>query len=51
MLKYSIEGQELMKQNIQNGIKHVSMNAAQMQLLVIIKNIRIMINANANVKN
>ena len=51
MLKCSIECQELMKEEKQNGMKHVIVNADQMRAFVIINNIRMMINAGVNVKN
>ena len=40
-----------MKQDIQNGMKHVSVNVDQMQVSVIINNAGIMINVNVNVMN
>ena len=40
-----------MKQKIQNGMKHVNVNVDQMQLFVIINNVGIKINADANAKN
>ena len=40
-----------MKQDIQNGMKRVSVNVDQMQLFVTINNAGIMINADVNVKN
>ena len=42
---------ELMKQDIQNGMKHANVNVDQMQLFVITSNVGININANVNVKN
>ena len=51
MLKYLINCQELMKQGIQNGMKHVSVNVDQMQVFLIINNNGIMRNVNVNVKN
>ena len=42
---------ELMKQDIENGMKRVSVNVDQMQLFVITSNVGININANVNVKN
>ena len=46
-----LSSQELMKQGIQNGMKHVSVNVDQMQVFVIVNNAGIMINVNVNVKN
>ena len=40
-----------MKQDIQNGMKRVSVNVDQMQLFVIINNVGMKINVDANVKN
>ena len=40
-----------MKQDLQNDIKHVSLNVDQMQLFVIINNDEIKINVDGNVKN
>ena len=40
-----------MEQDIQNGIKRLSVNVDQMQLFVTINNAGIMINADVNVKN
>ena len=40
-----------MKQDLQNGMKHVSINVDQMQLYVIINNVGIKINVDANAKN
>ena len=40
-----------MKQDLQNGMKHVSVNVDQMQLFVIINNVGIMINADVNANN
>ena len=40
-----------MKQNLQNSMKHVSVNVDQMQSFVIINNVAIKINANVHVKN
>ena len=42
---------ELMKQDISNGMKYVSVNVDQMQVFAIINNSGIMINVNVNVKN
>ena len=42
---------ELMKQDIQNGMKLVNVNVDQMQLFVIINNVGIKINAEVNSKN
>ena len=43
--------QELMKQDLQNEMKNVSLNVDQMQLFVIINNVGIKINADVNAKN
>ena len=40
-----------MKQGIQNGMKHVSVNVDQMQVFLIINNAGIMINVNVNAKS
>ena len=40
-----------MKQDLQNGMKNVSVNVDQMQLFVIINNVGIKINADVNAKN
>ena len=40
-----------MKQDLQNGMKHVSVNVVQKQLFVIINNVGIKINADVNAKN
>ena len=40
-----------MKQDTYNGMKRVSVNVDQMQPLVIINNVRMMINAGVNAKN
>ena len=40
-----------MKQDIYNDMKLINVNVDQMQLFVIINNVGIMINADANVKN
>ena len=40
-----------MKQDLQNGMKHISVNVDQMQLFVIINSVRIKINVDANAKN
>ena len=40
-----------MKQDTENDIKRVSVNVDQMQVFVIINNVGIMINVDANVKN
>ena len=40
-----------MKQDLQNDMKHVSVNVDQMQLFVIINNVGIKINADVNAKN
>ena len=43
--------QELMKQDTQNGMKHVRVNVDQMGAFVITNNVRMMINAGMNAKN
>ena len=40
-----------MKQDTQNGMNRVSVNVDQMQLFVIISNVLMMINVDANVSN
>ena len=40
-----------MKQGIKNDMKHVNLNVDQMQLFVIINNLGIKVNADANVNN
>ena len=40
-----------MKQEIQNGMKFANVNVDQMQVFVMIGNVRIMINANVNAKS
>ena len=40
-----------MKQDIQNGLKRVSVNVDQIQAFVIINNVGSMINAGVNAKN
>ena len=40
-----------MKQDTQNGKKHVNENVDQMQVFVIINNVGMKINADVNVKN
>ena len=40
-----------MKQDTYNGMKRVSVNVDQVQPLVIINNVRMMINAGVNAKN
>ena len=40
-----------MKQDTQNGMKSVNVNAGQMQVFVIVNNVGIKINADVNVKN
>ena len=40
-----------MKQDTQNGMKHVSVNAYQMQAFVIMNNVGMMINAGVNANN
>ena len=51
VLKYLIQFQELMKQDIYLGMKLVNVNVDQIQVFVIINNAGIMINANENVEN
>ena len=51
MLKYSIQCQQLMKQDAQNGMKRVSANLDLNIVFVIINNVEIMINAGVNAKN
>ena len=51
MLKYLIECQELMKLDLQNGMKNVSVNVYYMQLSVMTNNDGIKINVDVNVKN
>ena len=48
MLKYL---EELMKLDLQNGMKNVSANVDQMELFVIINDDGIKINVDVNVKN
>ena len=43
--------QELMKEDTQNDMKRVSVNVDQMQMFVIINNVRMMINGGVNAKN
>ena len=43
--------QELMKEDTQNDMKRVSVNVDQMQMFVIINNVRMMINAGVNAKS
>ena len=40
-----------MKQDLQNGMKHVSVNVDQMQLFVTINKVGIKINADVNANN
>ena len=40
-----------MKQDTQNGMKHVSVNVDQMEAFVIINNVGMMINARVNANN
>ena len=40
-----------MKQDTENGMKHVSVNVDYLQALVIIKSVEMMINAGVNAKN
>ena len=40
-----------MKQDTQNGMKHVSVNVDQMQLFVMINNVGLIINAGVNKNN
>ena len=51
MLKYSIECQELMKQDTRNDMKRVNVSVNLELLLVIINNVVIKINADVNAKN
>ena len=51
MSKFLIQCQELMKQDIYDCIKRVSVNVDYMQVFVKINNIGIKINADLNVKN
>ena len=43
--------QELMKEDTQNDMKRVSVNVDQMQMFVIINNVRMMINAGVKAKS
>ena len=43
--------QELMKQDLQNSMKNISVNVYQMQMFVIKNNVGIKINVDVNVKN
>ena len=45
MSKYLIQYQELIKSDIQNDMKLVNVNVDQMEVFVIINNVRIKINA------
>ena len=51
MLNYSMQCQELMKQDAQNVMKRVSVNVDLTVVFVIINNIGMMINAGVNAKN
>ena len=51
MSKFLIQCQELIKQDVYNCIKLVSVNVDQMQVSAIINNIGIKINVDLNVKN
>ena len=51
MSKYLIQCQELMKPDLKNGMKTVSVNVDQMQLFVIINKDERKINVDVNVKN
>ena len=51
MLKYLIEFQELMKQDSQNGMKHVNVSVNLEKMFVIINNVGIKINVDVNAKN
>ena len=48
---YSVQCQELMKQDIYLGMKVVHVDVDYMQVYMIINNAGIMINADVNVKN
>ena len=48
MSRYLIKYKELMKQDIQNGMKYVSVNVDETAVLAIINNARMMINAGVN---
>ena len=51
MLEYLVLCQELMKQDKQNGMKHVNANVDQMQVFVIINKGEMKINADVNANN
>ena len=51
MLKYSIQYQELMKQDGQNDLKRVSVNVDLNIVFVIIKNVGMMVNTGVNAKD
>ena len=51
ILKYLVQCQELMKQDIYLGMKVVHVDVDYMQVYMIINNAGIMINADVNVKN
>ena len=51
MLKYLIEFQELMKQDSQNGMKHVNVSVNLEKMFVIINDVRIKKILDFNVKN
>ena len=46
-----VKMKDLMKQDLQNGMKHVIVNADQMKLFIIIHNVGIKINVDVNAKN
>ena len=51
MLEYLVLCQQLMKQDKQNGMKHVNANVDQMQVFVIINKGEMKINADVNANN
>ena len=51
MSKYLTQYQELMKQGTSNGMKLVGVIAGQMQVIVIINNVRTKINVDLNTNN
>ena len=51
MLKYLIQCKELTKQDIQNGMKRLNVNANLEKMFVIINNAGIKTNVDLNVKN
>ena len=51
MLKYLILCQELMKQDLQNGMKHVNVSVKLDKMFEIINNVGIKIIVDVNVKN